>query len=170
MAGKFFPNRKILQILRFRALGNGNLGPTLPESCPHLPRDKAFSLWQSRCPRQYVSQPFAEIASLALLLREKKNVYQYQSPRFVLKRPCNGEKMASTHEFAFFRCRSMRTGGVQNQAENFPKKALQPVPVPKSTFPACCFFSSYKVILVSQFPLKTQCYPKKAHLGCLGEK
>ena len=45
--------------------------------------------------------------------------------------------MAGTNEFAFFRCRSICTGGggVQNQAEIFSKNAFQPVPVPKSTFP-----------------------------------
>ena len=53
--------------------------------------------------------------------RENKNVYRHQSPPFFLKRPCHGEKLAGTNEFAFFRCKSICTGGVQNQAEKNSK-------------------------------------------------
>ena len=42
--------------------------------------------------------------------------------------------MAGTNEFVFFRCRSICTGGVQNQAEKNSKNAFRPVPVPKSAF------------------------------------
>ena len=35
-----------------------------------------------------------------------------------------GKKMAGTNEFAFFRCKSICTGGVQNQAEKNSKNAL----------------------------------------------
>ena len=35
-----------------------------------------------------------------------------------------GKKMAGTNEFAFFRCRSICTGGVQNQAEKKFEKCL----------------------------------------------
>ena len=47
----------------------------------------------------------------------------------------HGEKMAGTNEFAFFRCKSICTGGVQNQAEKNSKNAFRPVPVQKFTFP-----------------------------------
>ena len=47
-----------------------------------------------------------------------------------------GKKMAGTNEFAFFRCKSICTGGgVQNQAEKNSKNAFRPVPVQKFTFP-----------------------------------
>ena len=48
-----------------------------------------------------------------------------------------GKKMAGTNEFAFFRCKSICTGGggVQNQAEKKSKNAFRPVPVQKFTFP-----------------------------------
>ena len=35
-----------------------------------------------------------------------------------------GKKMAGTNEFAFFRCRSICTEGVQNQAEKNAKQCL----------------------------------------------
>ena len=49
----------------------------------------------------------------------KRKTCNNTSPSHVSKRPCNGEKIAGTNEFAFFRCRSICTGGggVQNQAE-----------------------------------------------------
>ena len=44
--------------------------------------------------------------------------------------------MAGTNEFAFFRCKSICTGGgVQNQAEKNSKNAFRPVPVQNFTFP-----------------------------------
>ena len=47
-----------------------------------------------------------------------------------------GKKMAGTNEFAFFRCKSICTGGgVQNQAEKNSKNAFRPVPVQKSFRP-----------------------------------
>ena len=48
-----------------------------------------------------------------------------------------GKKMAGTNECAFFRCKSICTGGggVQNQAEKNSKNAFRPVPVQKFTFP-----------------------------------
>ena len=49
--------------------------------------------------------------------------------------------MAGTNEFAFFRCKSICTGGgVQNQAEKNSKNAFRPVPVQKFTFPGDRFF------------------------------
>ena len=60
-----------------------------------------------------------------------------------------GKKMAGTNEFAFFRCKSMRTGGggVQNQAEKNSKNAFRPVPVQKFTFPAENYWGINCVIL-----------------------
>ena len=47
-----------------------------------------------------------------------------------------GKKMAGTNEFAFFRCKSICTGGgVQNQAKKNSKNAFRTVPVQKFTFP-----------------------------------
>ena len=56
-----------------------------------------------------------------------------------------GEKMAGTNEFAFFRCKSICTGGgVQNQAEKNSKNAFRPVPVQKLTFPESQIASDLK--------------------------
>ena len=55
-----------------------------------------------------------------------KTIYRHQSPPYFLKRPCHGEKMAGTNEFAFFRCKSIVPGGgVQNQAEKNSKNAFR---------------------------------------------
>ena len=43
--------------------------------------------------------------------RENKNVYRHQSPPFFKKGHAMGKKMAGTNEFAFFRCKSICTGG-----------------------------------------------------------
>ena len=52
--------------------------------------------------------------------REKKNIYQYQSPPFFWKGHAMGKKVAGTNEFAFFRCRSMCTkGGPESGRKNF---------------------------------------------------
>ena len=54
-----------------------------------------------------------------------------------------GKKMAGTNEFAFFRCKSLCTGGVQNQAEKNSKKCL-----PAGTGTKIYFSSFAKKILI----------------------
>ena len=47
-----------------------------------------------------------------------------------------GKKMAGTNEFAFFRCKSICTGGGPESGRKNSKNAFRPVPVQKFTFPA----------------------------------
>ena len=72
---------------------------------------------------------------------EKLNVSQGKEkripvpvPSLFLKRPCDGEKMAGTNEYAFFAVDAYVPGRAQNQAEQTQTNAFRPVPVPKSTF------------------------------------
>ena len=56
---------------------------------------------------------------------EKKNIYQYQSPSFFLKRPCNGKKRPVPMNLPLFTVEAyVPGGGVQNQAENKIEKCL----------------------------------------------
>ena len=59
--------------------------------------------------RDLKSQEANEIATRTR--EKKKSIPAPVPPPFFLKRPRNGEEMAGTDEFAFFRCRSICTGG-----------------------------------------------------------
>ena len=46
-----------------------------------------------------------------------------------------GKKMAGTNEFAFFRCKSICTGGGPESGRKNSKNAFRPVPAQKFIFP-----------------------------------
>ena len=79
------------------------------------------------------------------VLQGKEKRIPVPVPPLFLRRPCNGEKMAVTNEFAFFSLQKHAYRGVQrvqNQAEKIRKNVFQPVPVPKSTFPILHMFKN----------------------------
>ena len=55
---------------------------------------------------------------------QRKETVSSTSPPLFLKRPCNGKEMAGTNEFAFFRCRSIRTGKVPESGQKKFEKCL----------------------------------------------
>ena len=103
---------------QFQEQSRGSRPPEILQTSPEVS-------W--KFPRLPRGQPLC----LGSLTPGKRKTYTGTNPSPFSKKAMQwGKKMAGTNEFAFFHCRSMCTGGVQNQAEKNSGNAVRPVPVP----------------------------------------